>query len=51
MMQNEYLVAKVGVDRAENEPSKVSRNWGVQSGSDRGHTFWKHFQEYEFTAT
>ena len=24
MLQNEYLVAKIGVDTAENEPSKVS---------------------------
>ena len=24
LLQNEYLVAKIGVDRAENEPSKVS---------------------------
>ena len=23
MLQNEYLVAKIGVDTAENEPSKV----------------------------
>jgi hypothetical protein len=31
------LFAKNGFDRAENEPSKVSRKWGIQSGSDRGH--------------
>ena len=37
MLQNEYLVAKIGVDTAENEPSKVSRKWGVQNGSARGH--------------
>ena len=37
MLQNEYLVAKIGVDRAENEPSKVSPKWGVQIGSFRGH--------------
>ena len=24
MLKNEYLVAKIGVDTAENEPSKVS---------------------------
>ena len=36
MLQNEYLVAKIGVDRAENEPSKVSPKWGVLSGSFRG---------------
>ena len=28
MLQNEYLDAKVGVDTAENEPSKVSRKLG-----------------------
>ena len=28
MLQNEYLVAKVGVDAAENEPSKVSPRGG-----------------------
>ena len=27
MLQNEYLVAKIGVDTAENEPSKV---WGAR---------------------
>ena len=36
-LQNEYLVAKIGVDTAENEPSKVSRKWGFQSASFRGH--------------
>ena len=35
MLQNEYLVAKIGVDTAENEPSKVSPRGGVQSGSYR----------------
>ena len=28
MLQHEYLVAKIGVDRAENEPSKVSPKGG-----------------------
>ena len=28
-LQNEYLVAKIGVDTAVNEPSKDSRKWGV----------------------
>ena len=37
ILQNEYLVAKIGVDTAENEPSKVSRKWGFQNGSARGH--------------
>ena len=37
MLQNEYLVAKVGVDTAENEPSNVSPKWGVPSSSFRGH--------------
>ena len=27
--KNIALVAKIGVDIAENEPSKVSRKWGV----------------------
>ena len=31
------MVAKIGVDTAENEPSKVSPKWGVPSGSFRGH--------------
>ena len=37
ILQNEYLVVKIGFDTAENEPSKVSRKWGVQTGSARGH--------------
>ena len=37
VLKNEYLVAKIGVDTAENEPSKVSPEWGFQSGSFRGH--------------
>ena len=37
MLQNEYLGATIGVDTAENEPSKVSPKWGVPSGSFRGH--------------
>jgi hypothetical protein len=41
MLQNEYLVAKIGVDTTENEPSEVSPKWGVPSGSFRGHR--KHF--------
>ena len=32
MLQNEYLAAKIGVDTAENEPSKVSRKWGLAMG-------------------
>ena len=28
LLRNEYLVAKIGVNTAENEPSKVSRQWG-----------------------
>jgi len=28
ILQNEYLDAKIGVDTAENEPSKVSPKWG-----------------------
>ena len=39
---NEYLVVKIGFDTAENEPSKVSRKWGVQTGSARGHVFRSH---------
>ena len=31
------MIAKIGVDTAKNEPSKVSRKWGVQSGSFRDH--------------
>ena len=40
MLENEYLVAKIGVDTAENGPSEVSRKWvgvGVQNNSDTGH--------------
>ena len=37
MLHNEYLVEKICVDTAEKEPAKVSRKWGVQSGSFRGH--------------
>ena len=32
MLQNEYLVAKIGFDTEENEPSKVSMKWGSQTG-------------------
>ena len=44
MLQNEYLVAKIGVDTAENEPSEVSQKLkhlgggeGVLKGGVRGH--------------
>ncbi|MAS51004.1 MAG: hypothetical protein CL712_03670, partial [Chloroflexi bacterium] len=32
MLKNAYLVVKIGVDTAENEPSKVSMKWGFQTG-------------------
>ena len=32
MLQNEYLVAKIGFDTAENRPFKVSMKWGSQAG-------------------
>ena len=31
--KNEYLVAKIGVDTAENEPSKVSMKWVMPNRS------------------
>ena len=37
MLKNEYLVAEIGVDTAENEPSKVSRNGGSQNASVMDH--------------
>ena len=37
MLQNEYLVANISVDTAENEPSKVFLKGGVSSGSFREH--------------
>ena len=37
MLKNESFLAIVAVDTAENEPVKVSRKWGVQNGSARGH--------------
>ena len=30
MQKNEYLLARIGVDTAENEPSKVSRKWAAE---------------------
>ena len=45
-MLQEYLVAKIGVDTAENEPSDVSPKWGVQSGSFPG-----HYQEMRLNVT
>ena len=35
MLQNGYLLAKIGVDRAENEPSKVSPKRGVRTAQRR----------------
>ena len=37
MLKNAALVANIGVDTTENEPSKVSRKYGVPNGSSRGH--------------
>ena len=37
MRPNEYVVAKIGVDTAENEPFEVSPKGGVLNGSFRCH--------------
>ena len=33
MLQNEYLVAKIGVDPAENESSKLSLSFVLEAGA------------------
>ena len=35
--KNVFNAPILAIDTAENEPSKVSQQWGVLSGSDRGH--------------
>ena len=38
LLQNDYLVAKIGVDTAENEPSKVVSRLGAAGGLGCGAT-------------
>ena len=36
MLQNEYLIAKIGVDTGENEPIEKSENEPMEKGSGGG---------------